>query len=919
MRLPQNYTTRTVVGYTHVDFGYTVGGNKHAGVSVSLDAKLFPRQCISQIIAPSRRTIRGRVGAVRIKSAKYDVCVISAYWPPSFCSGQVRRVFEAVAEEVDGIISALPQRCIPIIACDANARLGLHKEPGMGGVSQVQSRAVGREQPEAQNLAGGRFMDLLEKHGMAAINTFHAAGPTFYHTSGGKPTRIDYLCAPRTMIDSERIKTCEVMDKLGDQLQLITTARKADHRPLAVRFGIQLSFEEDKDREMWDKDLLSTSLKKGGVKLEEFRQKLKEASEATAESWASLEPANVSEKWASLAKLLHGSAYPIFKKAPFQRSPEAIRLSKLRTQLIQKRANSRLRLLGASGTLMWAIKMATNHWALLSGLLPQGILTQWLLVVRLGKCQARLKKHVRCEHLSKRLELYQQLEEACKNKDAAGQWRLARALAGKRIGPKSRPMGRIAANVPSLDQWRKHEALPGPLGGCSAHATTLEDHTDAYHDRPPHSCTRPTHHKQAKYMLAGVKYALNGMRLRKAVQEGDCPVEVWRMIFIDTPTLFDERQLNPVKRRPVGIGCDRSLADVSIYIERLKELLAEIIASRLTPWQWHTSVPWHLDKKSQKGGCYCIRLVHGMLTFAKAFYKNLLREQPKPIVPEYAYGCVKGRRRETAVAVQLITGARLAMAGFPQVVNFRDVTNAFPSLDTRFIFKALIFMTDPMAMQLIKDHIFWAVFEITHLGDKVLFRPGSGIFPGGSIAAELFNYSYWTVLSNWVDDRVGVELLTAVSPIDGCKVQTAMTAFVDDVADRTAGSTIHQAIQYEAANTDALDVHLVPAGIVQNKDKAVRQIRVKGKGSQAVMRAAYAYGEVHGLHIPRCAIQARYLGPYLHFTEAFAPECANRVRAFGAAWAAMSGFWSSNAPVKLKRQIFIGQCISVLYSGWCRL
>ena len=30
----------------------------------------------------------------------------------------------------------------------------------------------------------------------------------------------------------------------------------------------------------------------------------------------------------------------------------------------------------------------------------------------------------------------------------------------------------------------------------------------------------------------------------------------------------------------------------------------------------------------------------------------------------------------------------------------------------------------PMAMQLIKDYILWAAFDIAHLGDKVSFRPG---------------------------------------------------------------------------------------------------------------------------------------------------------------------------------------------------
>eukprot|EP00974_Lingulodinium_polyedra_P091108 8833905-Lingulodinium_polyedra.AAC.1 len=60
-------------------------------------------------------------------------------------------------------------------------------------------------QREPQHEAGTHFLAFLEKHGFVALNTFVHAGPTFYHVNGGKPARIDYLCAPRSMVIASRV------------------------------------------------------------------------------------------------------------------------------------------------------------------------------------------------------------------------------------------------------------------------------------------------------------------------------------------------------------------------------------------------------------------------------------------------------------------------------------------------------------------------------------------------------------------------------------------------------------------------------------------------------------------------------------------------------------------------------------------
>ncbi|CAE8601552.1 unnamed protein product [Polarella glacialis] len=47
-------------------------------------------------------------------------------------------------------------------------------------------------------------------------------------------------------------------------------------------------------------------------------------------------------------------------------------------------------------------------------------------------------------------------------------WRIARAIAGKHLGPKKRQNGIATGFVPPVEDWAQHLAQPGPQGGCLA-------------------------------------------------------------------------------------------------------------------------------------------------------------------------------------------------------------------------------------------------------------------------------------------------------------------------------------------------------------------------------------------------------------------------------------------------------------------
>ncbi len=68
------------------------------------------------------------------------------------------------------------------------------------------------------------------------------------------------------------------------------------------------------------------------------------------------------------------------------------------------------------------------------------------------------------------------------------------------------------------------------------------------------------------------------------------------------------------------------------------------------------------------------------------------------------------------------------------------------------------------------------------------------MYPGLSIAAELFNCVMAEAVQPWMDDINKMDdALIGVSPVDGSLVDTATTLFVDDIGEKTpsmAGSRV---------------------------------------------------------------------------------------------------------------------------------
>lgn len=63
----------------------------------------------------------------------------------------------------------------------------------------------------------------------------------------------------------------------------------------------------------------------------------------------------------------------------------------------------------------------------------------------------------------------------------------------------------------------------------------------------------------------------------------------------------------------------------------------------------------------------------------KAYHKAVFRQQERMQEPDHCFSC-PGRKREEAIAVQLITTDKLKELGIAHCTDFEDISNAFGSI-----------------------------------------------------------------------------------------------------------------------------------------------------------------------------------------------------------------------------------------------
>ena len=115
-----------------VHFGYGRGGltNKSCGISIMLHKRWFraPQIATRWCAGERNAAIRGRGGAVRLRSGRFDITVIGIYIAPRPSRAEPKakwiRQVDAVCEWIEWLLTQLPARTTPMLALDLNDGLG---------------------------------------------------------------------------------------------------------------------------------------------------------------------------------------------------------------------------------------------------------------------------------------------------------------------------------------------------------------------------------------------------------------------------------------------------------------------------------------------------------------------------------------------------------------------------------------------------------------------------------------------------------------------------------------------------------------------------------------------------------------------------------------------------------------------------
>ena len=175
---------------------------------------------------------------------------------------------------------------------------------------------------------------------------------------------------------------------------------------------------------------------------------------------------------------------------------------------------------------------------------------------------------------------------------------------------------------------------------------------------------------------------------------------------------------------------------------------------------------------------------------------------------------------------------------------------------------------DEFVNDIMKQHYKNATFILAAADGDTAFRPGSGVFAGGSIATNIAINRYSAPLHDWIDnfDEGSKKYLCTTSILDCEKtINLSVSAFVDDLCRRTILKTnnTQDILKAEQVITQGLSDSIAVIGVEQNMDKAVTQITTTGPGTVEVYRNFYGFDGY--LSSSGYATDARYLGPYLHF------------------------------------------------------
>ena len=257
-------------------------------------------------------------------------------------------------------------------------------------------------------------------------------------------------------------------------------------------------------------------------------------------------------------------------------------------------------------------------------------------------------------------------------------------MCGTRPGRKYVRFDKAVIAKVAVTEWEQECGKEGKDGGCMGETINYEHecdsiiHSDHYSDPLCHLVPAADDLNLATTLLHRMRIKATRLRPGKMIVKHSLPNELVRILLKPDWTYID-----PVK---YGLGYRRHFV-IPPALEKFWVLyLAKIIAAHAAPMHWHLAQGFTVDKLNGKAGIKAERLVVAMCSIGRLVYEIFIDYPVHPAggvhptvaairqdmrakqsvmpdnVGEWQFGCVKGRRREEAMAIQRIHSFELSKA-----------------------------------------------------------------------------------------------------------------------------------------------------------------------------------------------------------------------------------------------------------------
>ena len=353
----------------------------------------------------------------------------------------------------------------------------------------------------------------------------------------------------------------------------------------------------------------------------------------------------------------------------------------------------------------------------------------------------------------------------------------------------------------------------------------------------------------------------------RSVPEGSMPSEVWKLIFGYLPQLARD-----------------------IY----EQFFRQLARTGRNPSEWYDVPILPIDKGNGKPKCQGKRPIARLDSLAKQVHKTFYQACATTPRPDWAFGCIQGRRREEALAIVENNMFRCRRSKRNHAVLFRDAANAFPSLSHSAIAQHV--RSQGAAHDLIRDAHANSLLGLQVPGCGVRkWLMGRGTRQGDTIAGDVFMDVYHVPLQAYKTATQDDELLLEYG---NDVIDAAMTTYADDMVADSAEELDDKAV----TRTALLEAELGGVGCQLEPSKEEVVMRWMGLGAHANRKTAMIPNKVtpgNKLGV------ARYLGGWVHNNGNKNTEIDKRISAMRVGFWAYAGVWRcQQVSLRAKRLFF---------------